>query len=89
MGRRAKVAENHKIILLIGDNLNDFSELFENRSSNNGKKAVEENRELFGLKFIVLPNPMYGAWEKPLYDYRNGLSDEEKTKMLKEKLILE
>jgi 5'-nucleotidase (lipoprotein e(P4) family) len=89
MGRRAKVAENHTIVLLIGDNLNDFSEIFENRSLDDGKMAVEENRELFGLKFIVLPNPMYGAWEKPLYDYRNGLSDEEKTKMLKEKLILE
>jgi 5'-nucleotidase (lipoprotein e(P4) family) len=88
-GRRAKVAENHEIILLIGDNLNDFSELFEDRSSNNGKKAVDENREQFGLKFIILPNPMYGAWEKPLYDYKEGLSDAEKSLLLKAKLIEE
>jgi len=86
-GRRAQVAETHEIVLLIGDNLNDFSEIFEDRSSDNGKDAVKNNRNLFGRKFIILPNPMYGAWEKPLYNYRNGLSDEEKTKMIKEKLI--
>jgi len=88
-GRRAKVSETHEIILLIGDNLNDFSELFEDRSSNNGKDAVATNKAQFGQKFIVLPNPMYGAWEKPLYDYREGLSDEEKTILLKAKLKAE
>lgn len=87
VGRRAKVSETHEIILLIGDNLNDFSGVFEDRSINNGKAAVVENREQFGKKFIVLPNPMYGAWEKPMYDYREGLNDEEKTLLLKSKLV--
>jgi 5'-nucleotidase (lipoprotein e(P4) family) len=86
-GRRARVSEKYDIILLIGDNLNDFSEIFEDRSVNDGKAAVEKNRELFGQKFIILPNPMYGAWEKPLYDYREGLSEEVKTQLLKEKLV--
>jgi 5'-nucleotidase (lipoprotein e(P4) family) len=86
VGRRAKVSENHEIVLFIGDNLNDFSGEFEDRSVNNGKEAVIKNREQFGQKFIVLPNPMYGAWEKPLYDYRDGLGDEEKSKLLKAKL---
>ncbi len=86
VGRRAKVSENHEIVLLIGDNLNDFSGEFEDRSVNNGKEAVLKNHEQFGQKFIVLPNPMYGAWEKPLYNYRDGLGDEEKTKLLKSKL---
>jgi 5'-nucleotidase (lipoprotein e(P4) family) len=88
-GRRTKVAENHEIILLIGDNLNDFSEIFEDRSVNNGKEAVEKNRKQFGQKFIILPNPIYGAWEKPLYDYRDSLTDEDKTRLLKAKLITE
>lgn len=88
-GRRAIVAEKYKIILLIGDNLNDFSEIFEDRSTNNGKSAVEANSQLFGQQFIVLPNPMYGAWEKPLYNYKEGLSDDDKTKLLKAKLIPE
>ena len=86
VGRRAKVSENHEIVLLIGDNLNDFSEVFEDRSINNGKEAVLKNMDQFGKKFIVLPNPMYGAWEKPLYDYRDGLDDAAKSKLLKSKL---
>lgn len=87
--RRAKVAENHEIILLIGDNLNDFSEIFEDRKVNDGKEAVEKNRELFGRKFIILPNPMYGAFEKPLYDYKDGITDREKTQLLRSKLRAE
>jgi len=88
-GRRAKVSENHEIVLLIGDNLNDFSEIFEDRSNNDGKEMVQKNRELFGKKFILLPNPMYGAWEKPLYEYREKLKEEEKTNLFKSKLKTE
>lgn len=85
-GRRNKVAEDHEIILLIGDNLNDFSNVFEDRKQNGGKEAVEKNQRLFGQKFIILPNPMYGAWEKPLYNYIDTLNSENKTKSLLEKL---
>ncbi len=85
-GRRAKVSSTHEIVLLLGDNLNDFSELFEDRKTDNGKAAVEENKELFGKRFIVLPNPIYGAWEKPLYDYKPNLSGKQKTEILKSKL---
>jgi 5'-nucleotidase (lipoprotein e(P4) family) len=85
-GRRAKVSATHEIILFIGDNLNDFSELFEDRSMNFGKNAVMENKELFGRKYIVLPNPMYGAWEKPVYDYEDGLSESGKADKMREKL---
>ena len=88
-GRRAMVAENHSIILLIGDNLNDFSEIFEDRKANKAKETVWENQEQFGQKFILLPNPMYGAWEKPLYNYIEGLSETDKTQLLKSKLIPE
>ncbi len=85
-GRRLKVAEKYEIALLIGDNLNDFSVVFEDRKANNGKDAVGQNRLLFGKKFIVLPNPIYGAWEKPLVDFREGLSEDEKTNIIKAKL---
>lgn len=88
-GRRAKVAENHNIVLLIGDNLNDFSEIFEDRRLNNGKNAVDKNKELFGQKFIILPNPMYGAWEKPLYSYEDSLTEADKAAFLKSKLLKE
>ena len=85
-GRRTKVASTHQIVLLLGDNLNDFSNVFEDRHINNGKEAVAKNMEQFGVKFIILPNPMYGAWEKPVYDFKDGLTDAQKAEMMRSKL---
>lgn len=76
----------HQIVLLIGDNLNDFSDVFENRKTNDGKSAVLENKALFGSLYILLPNPMYGAWEKPLMDYESKLSGKQKAEKMKSKL---
>lgn len=65
--RRNKVSEQHEIILLIGDNLTDFSEIFADRGNDMGKTIVEKNGALFGTKYILMPNPMYGEWLKPIY----------------------
>ncbi|MFC2096539.1 5'-nucleotidase, lipoprotein e(P4) family [Bacteroidota bacterium] len=85
--RRDIVLENFEIILLIGDNLLDFSEIFEDRTSNFGFDVVEENREKFGELFIVLPNPMYGEWENEVFNGNRNLSNEEKYTLRKENLI--
>jgi 5'-nucleotidase (lipoprotein e(P4) family) len=65
--RRDKVSEKYSIVMLIGDNLNDLSEVFENRGADWGTSVVELNKREFGNRFIVLPNPMYGEWEKNIY----------------------
>jgi len=65
--RRNKVSEEYEIILFIGDNLTDFSEIFANRGDDMGKTIVEKNKSLFGTKYIVMPNPMYGEWAKAIY----------------------
>ncbi|MCD4833587.1 MAG: 5'-nucleotidase, lipoprotein e(P4) family [Bacteroidales bacterium] len=85
--RRDIVRENYEIVLLIGDNLGDFSEIFEDRSTNCGFDVVEENSEKFGEIFIVLPNPMYGSWENAVFDNKKDLSNEEKYRLRKAKLI--
>lgn len=85
--RRDMVRKNYEIILLMGDNLGDFSEIFEDRSQNYGFDVVEENKEKFGEKFIVLPNPMYGAWEGEIFHNNWDLSNEEKYNIRKSNLI--
>ncbi len=85
--RRDFVKENYEIILLIGDNMGDFDEIFEDRSDNFGFNTVEEYKESFGTKFIVLPNPMYGGWESEVFDNNRDLSNEEKYHKRKENLI--
>lgn len=82
--RRQKIAETHNILMLCGDNLSDFSNVFY-RENKNTTEQVIANQTLFGVKYIVLPNPMYGDWEKPLYQGEN-LNDKEKAKQRLERL---
>ena len=57
----------YQIVLLMGDNLADFAEAFDGQTMKERADAVELNKELFGDKFIVLPNPIYGNWEAAVY----------------------
>ena len=77
-GRRDLVGETCKIIMLIGDNLNDFSEVFEKKSIPERFELTDENQKEFGKRFIVLPNAMYGEWEGALYDYDFSMTSQEK-----------
>jgi len=73
--RRRSVAENHDIILLLGDNLADFSSLFEAAGSPRRNTLADSLRSEFGKRFIVLPNPVYGDWEtKGIYGGQSHLS---------------
>ena len=77
--RRQSVSAKYRVVLLMGDNLNDFSDVFENAKTVAGRITVtDQNKAKFGTRFIVLPNPMYGDWENAIYDYNLKLSEEEK-----------
>ncbi len=79
--RREDVLKNHRIVLLMGDNLGDFSEIFELDSTVERNALVDQNKKHFGGKFIVLPNAMYGNWEGGLYDGNMRLPAGEKKKL--------
>lgn len=82
--RRQKIAEQYNILLLCGDNLSDFSNVFY-REGKDTKEQVNAMQQLFGTRFIVLPNPMYGDWEKLLYK-GDKLNEEERAKQRFEQL---
>ena len=85
--RRRTVSARFRIVLLMGDNLNDFAEIFDqSRTVADRLAAVERNKEQFGKRFIVLPNVMYGDWESAIYDYNFKLTDEEKAAKRKSRL---
>ncbi|WP_025565292.1 5'-nucleotidase, lipoprotein e(P4) family [Psychromonas sp. SP041] len=65
--RDSITAMGYKIVLLMGDNLGDFDVAFEGSTMASRAKAVEDHKAIFGDKFIVLPNPTYGAWEAAVY----------------------
>ncbi|MBU6379240.1 MAG: hypothetical protein KJS95_12010 [Gammaproteobacteria bacterium] len=60
--RRAWIAKTHRIVALVGDDLRDFVDrpVFETRRA--------ELEPLFGSRWFLLPNPIYGSWERAIVD---------------------
>ena len=55
----------YEIVVFIGDNLDDFRFTGETyRKLNDVRRSVvDKYKSDFGVKYIVLPNPLYGNWE--------------------------
>lgn len=85
--RRNKVLKTHDILVLVGDNLGDFDEFLEDRSTDFGFSKVDKMQAQFGQRFIILPNPMYGSWEKEILKSDQKLTEVEKENLRKKQLI--
>jgi acid phosphatase len=60
VSRRNWVAERYRIVALAGDDLHDFVDRAEYA------QRREELAPLFGTRWFLLPNAMYGSWERAL-----------------------
>src|SRR5437763_1081859 len=69
---RRKVAEEQfRVLLYFGDNLRDFSEDFKVKPGQTtvaGRAAqVDAAADRWGKNWFILPNPVYGEWERLLH----------------------
>lgn len=64
--RRQVVLKKYDVIVYVGDNLTDFPGGFEKTSVEVRNALADKMKGEFGRKLIVLPNPMYGDWERAL-----------------------
>lgn len=76
--RRRLVAEQYDIVLLLGDNLGDFDHIFDSADESLRLQGFKEQKEYFGTRFIVLPNPNYGNWEKAFYGGYPSLEEKDR-----------
>ena len=76
--RRAMIAETHRIIMIFGDDYNDFRFLANSPSPEARVAEVEPYSEYWGTKWILLSNPRYGHWERAIFNYAHRLPDDEK-----------
>lgn len=76
--RRRTVMATHEVVLLMGDNLADFSELFDKKTVADRGVNTDKLASEFGSKFIVFPNPNYGDWENSLFNYQYNLTNPQK-----------
>lgn len=74
--RREWVAREHRILVLVGDDLNDFVDA--RGSAAAYRRALEAHRDRFGESWFMLPNPSYGSWEQAATDFTAGLTPGER-----------
>ncbi|HQR01583.1 MAG TPA: 5'-nucleotidase, lipoprotein e(P4) family [Ferruginibacter sp.] len=85
--RRQEVAKQYNIVLLLGDNLNDFDDLFFDKPTVVRNANVDKVQSYFGSRYIMLPNATYGDWENALW-HGKKLSAEEKDKLKWDSLVI-
>lgn len=77
--RRAEAERDYTVVLHVGDNLRDFDEAFRapalpadadtatlTAAIQRRKELVDAHAQEWGDRWIVIPNPLYGEWMKPL-----------------------
>lgn len=85
--RRQEVLQNYQIVMLFGDNLADFSQVFDGEKSTAARQALTDSLQSeFGNRFIVFPNAMYGDWLNAVIDYNFDLLPEAIIEKQKSKL---
>jgi acid phosphatase len=64
--RRTVVARSYRVLLLVGDDMNDFVSTATLTPSERIALA-KKYAGRWGRSWILLPNPLYGSWERALY----------------------
>ena len=76
--RRRFVADTHRVLMLVGDDLNDFVDVGGLTVAERDAVA-EQYGGYWGERWRMLPNPTYGSWERALFDSDYGLPPSERT----------
>lgn len=68
LSRRRVAASNYRILLNVGDDLADFIPGVRSLAPAAREEARCARRDWWGLRWFVIPNPMYGSWLRVLGD---------------------
>ena len=74
LSRRAMVAGNHRIILLIGDSMSDLCSGMDSLDSKERNRIAKEKQMTLGSRWFILPNPVYGGWQRALPSGQKALT---------------
>jgi 5'-nucleotidase (lipoprotein e(P4) family) len=65
--RQDEIGQKFNIVVLLGDNLNDFRRKYYTKNVDERLKLMEEDRALYGGRYIVFPNPTDGHWLRAIF----------------------
>ncbi|WP_293963867.1 HAD family acid phosphatase [Sneathiella sp.] len=78
--RRAHVAKDYRVVMIVGDNLGDFVEARDATLAERDA-LIDTYKDYWSSKWITIANPMYGSWEAATFGYDFKLPNEEKRQM--------
>ncbi len=78
--RRAYVAQDYRIVMLLGDNLGDFVDA-KSATLAERNEILAKYKDNWSSKWITIANPMYGSWEAAAIQYKWKSSGAEKRQM--------
>jgi acid phosphatase len=87
--RRAHLAQSYRILLLLGDDLNDFVSVGIKPTPAARCALMEQHQDRFGKQWFMLPNPTYGGWDRAVHGWRDASSRETKVTIKREALRLD
>jgi 5'-nucleotidase (lipoprotein e(P4) family) len=82
---RRMIASKYRLLLLVGDNLEDFVEGSKAQSGLR-RELAQRYATRWGREWIILPNPMYGHWESSTYDFDYRLPRDQQLRRKQEAL---
>jgi acid phosphatase len=89
VSRRELIAKDYRILLLVGDQLGDFLPIDETTLELDSRKNLADTyKHMWGSKWFMITNPMYGRWEASIYNNEYPDTEDELIQMRLEALNL-
>jgi 5'-nucleotidase (lipoprotein e(P4) family) len=81
---RQKIEETHDVVLMLGDNLNDYRRDYYVKDVDERRTLMERDRDDWGTKFILIPNPTDGHWVRAIFGTSEPAPTDENRHILKD-----
>ena len=79
---RDAISGTHELVLLLGDNLNDYKRDYYVNGVTERFALMERDRKEIGDRFIILPNPTDGHWVKAIFGESEPAASDENRDVL-------
>ena len=84
MPTKNQINQSHKLILMLGDNLNDYKRDYYIKNVSQRYEVMERDKDEYGDKFILIPNPTDGHWVRAMFGTSEPEPSQENLMLLKE-----
>ncbi|MDH4109098.1 MAG: acid phosphatase [Gammaproteobacteria bacterium] len=81
---REQLAASHDLLLMLGDNLNDYKRDYYVADVDERYALMERDRLEYGVEFVLLPNPTDGHWVRAIFGDSEPAATDDNRRRLRE-----